>query len=430
MPKFDVKKSLQPASSKMFTTAIEAAMAAVQDARGNINAKLAQTHKPALKVPCEYLASLLLLTLQRSTKHPRFENRPSEPLLVQVVKAGQSLAEAEPEPPQAEAEPEPPQAEAEPEPQPEAQAEVQTGEAPEQEEEVAAPDALEGGVPQASETGPTGDLPPASPQMFPPGVMKEVIDPRSGGPAAAYYPTSNGMVENAMSPGVLPAGQPAQINEVPYPAQPQAPVYPGAQVRVTVKKSTPAVAAVAPVATTGDMCTEGDAQSPINIEVNVEAAELPVLAWRLASPDATVGSFAAVEEDGQGKWLRAVDAGLAMSVKGDDYQLRSLIVHSPSEHTVAGQRYDMELQFLHSAAFGDQSKFLMVSALVNKADAAAASPALADLASKVSELDSGESGRFGFRVSGTSGEHRPRQCTPPMKCPRTAWQMLPNAYCT
>jgi carbonic anhydrase len=152
-------------------------------------------------------------------------------------------------------------------------------------------------------------------------------------------------------------------------------------VQVEIKHAS---AATAP--TSGDTCAVGQRQSPINLELNVEAADLPVLAWRLTSstPQAT---FELLQEEGQGKWLRLVDAGLVMSVKGTDYNLRSLIVHSPSEHTISGQRYDMEVQFLHSATVGEQQQYLMVSLLINKADPTVASPAIAGLAAKMAEMD-------------------------------------------
>jgi carbonic anhydrase len=138
---------------------------------------------------------------------------------------------------------------------------------------------------------------------------------------------------------------------------------------------------------TGDTCIDGKRQSPINIELNIQPAQLPLLAWRLTNPGIVDGIFAPIQENGQGKWLRVVDAGLAMAIKGADYQLRSLIVHSPSEHTLSGQRYDMELQFLHSSAIGEQQQYLMVSVLVNKADASVPSSVIADIAAQMKDLD-------------------------------------------
>ena len=45
-----LQKTSAPKTNKMFLTAIDAAMAAVKDARGNISPQLAQTKKPVLKV--------------------------------------------------------------------------------------------------------------------------------------------------------------------------------------------------------------------------------------------------------------------------------------------------------------------------------------------------------------------------------------------
>jgi len=340
MKKFAAEKKAVPHPDKMFLTAIDAAMAAVQDARGEISPKLAQSKKPSL----------------------------------QVLESGQSLAEAEP----VTGSVAPTEAAAEPEVEPQAQAQAEpTGEA-------AMPEAMP-------------ETPPLSPQMFPAdagpvGVMKERNQPMGAVMA-------NGMVEQPMSTNAVTVKpKPVQIEEtmMPQPRMVQAPgvdaqvpsysypVYPGAQVQVEVKHAS-AVPAPAPApAPTGDTCTVGARQSPINIELNVESAELPVLAWRLTTPGVFTGLFAPVQEEGQGKWLRVVDAGLAMSVKGVDYALRSLLMHSPSEHMVSGQRFDMEVQFLHSATVGEQQQYLMVSVMVNRADAGA--PAIADLAGKMEEV--------------------------------------------
>jgi len=329
--KFAAEKKAVPHPNKMFLTAIDAAMAAVQDARGEISPKLAQSKKPSL----------------------------------QVLESEQSLAEAEP----VTGSVVPAEAAAEPEVEPQAQAQAEpTGEA-------AMPEAMP-------------ETPPLSPQMF----------PADAGPMGAVM--AKGMDEQPMSTNAVTVQpKPAQIEEtmMPQPGMVQAPgvdaqvlsysypVYPGAQVQVAVKHAS-AVPAPAPApAPTGDICTVGQRQSPINIELNVESAELPVLAWRLTTPGVFTGLFAPVQEEGQGKWLRVVDAGLAMSVKGVDYALRSLLTHSPSEHTVSGQRFDMEVQFLHSATVGEQQQYLMVSVMVNRADAGA--PAIADLAGKMEEME-------------------------------------------
>ncbi len=241
--------------------------------------------------------------------------------------------------------------------------------------------------------------PPVSPQMFPayadPGVLQEPA--QSGYVQQVGVVMANGVIEQPLTAAsVEPQPQPTQFEEtmIPQPGELQVthtdsgvtqtssyPVYPGAHVQVEIKHAS---AATAP--TSGDTCTVGQRQSPINLELNVEAADLPVLAWRLTSstPQAT---FELLQEEGQGKWLRLVDAGLLMSVKGTDYNLRSLIVHSPSEHTISGQRYDMEVQFLHSATVGEQQQYLMVSLLINKADPTVASPAIAGLAANMAEMD-------------------------------------------
>lgn len=39
----------------------------------------------------------------------------------------------------------------------------------------------------------------------------------------------------------------------------------------------------------------------------------------------------------------------SMTVGGVRYDLRSIHVHTPSEHAVGGQKFDLELQLLHTA---------------------------------------------------------------------------------
>ena len=369
MPQFDAAKALVPPARKMFTTAIAAAMAAVKDARGNFKPSLAQG----------------------SYAKPR----------LRVVKTGQMLQEAEPAAAAA----------AVATAAPEAAETPARGETPEQvaqaavaqqagAEEPAAEPEEEGGMAGETAGEPVADgeiaadeRPPMSPEMLPPGSsFAETIDPNSGGPPLGYYPSANTMVEPAMGqqPQTLPAS-PVQIAEQPFPnsGAPGQPVpippgyhlvsgFPGAQV--------PAASPPAPApASSGDMCIDGQHQSPINLELNIEAAKLPVLSWQLSDPAFVETTLSPVAEDGQGKWLRVVQAGLSMSVKGFEYPLRSLVVKSPSEHTIVGQRFDMELQFLHSAAVGEQQKYVLVSALVSQADSSA--PVLKDLVTKLEALD-------------------------------------------
>lgn len=218
-----------------------------------------------------------------------------------------------------------------------------------------------------------------------------------GTTVASNFAQPSAQIEESMmpQPGVAQIVQPAAMSAQVAPGQVfSAPVYQGAQIQVAVKTPAPAAAA----AETGDLCTLGKSQSPINIELNVEPAPLPVLAWRLTTPGMIDGALAPVEVEGQGKWLRVVDAGLAMSVKGLDYQLQSLIVHSPSEHTVMGQHYDMELQFLHTIAVGEEERYMIVSAFVDQAKPTEAAPSLNGLAAKVAKMEDLDTGAISINI--------------------------------
>ena len=106
-------------------------------------------------------------------------------------------------------------------------------------------------------------------------------------------------------------------------------------------------------------CGSGEAQSPINIEFNVEPASLPPIAWRVpedsdaSQSDGRAVSAARVFYNGRAVVVAGLDAVLAVG-GGEEYALRAIHVHTPSEHAVGGLHYDMELHFVHSAVVEGQ----------------------------------------------------------------------------
>jgi len=56
-----------------------------------------------------------------------------------------------------------------------------------------------------------------------------------------------------------------------------------------------------------------------------------------------------------------VDEGSTMSVQGTTYHLRQFHFHSPSEHTVDGRAFPLEVHFVHQA---DDGRFAVLAALV------------------------------------------------------------------
>jgi len=102
------------------------------------------------------------------------------------------------------------------------------------------------------------------------------------------------------------------------------------------------------------VCATGKAQSPINVELDLTAAELPSLGWQLdgGTPfkvKANKGSSALTgREFYDGHTFEVDDLGEpVMTVDGVDYVLEEFHFHTPSEHAVAGKHYDAEIQFVH-----------------------------------------------------------------------------------
>lgn len=143
-----------------------------------------------------------------------------------------------------------------------------------------------------------------------------------------------------------------------------------------------------------DQCSVGKAQSPIDVEVNVVSATLPVLGWQILGNAPTAASFAvspaSTEQGAAAPSLSVVGLGEApggvqarMEVHGESYLLSELDMASPSEHAIAGQRADLELQFVHATAAGApaQARYMVVSALLRVAPISA--PAIAGLAARL-----------------------------------------------
>lgn len=92
------------------------------------------------------------------------------------------------------------------------------------------------------------------------------------------------------------------------------------------------------------LCKLGQAQSPIDI-ARVEAANLPILTfeYQAASPS--------IINNGHTVQVNFA-AGSILRVGNDEYQLVQFHFHTPSEHSVEGQQYAMELHLVHRHASG------------------------------------------------------------------------------
>lgn len=95
-----------------------------------------------------------------------------------------------------------------------------------------------------------------------------------------------------------------------------------------------------------DMCSKGQNQSPINLVADLDA-DLPELIFEYKNPGtlAEVNTGHAIQEN--------VNPGNYMLVKGEKYELKQFHFHSPSEHTVDGKSFPMEVHLVHQNADGD-----------------------------------------------------------------------------
>lgn len=94
------------------------------------------------------------------------------------------------------------------------------------------------------------------------------------------------------------------------------------------------------------VCKEGENQSPIDLVANLDA-RLPVL-------DFDYGNQGHLLEENTGHSIQEiVRPGNMIRFQDKAYELRQFHFHSPSEHTVKGHRYPMEVHFVHQNEAGE-----------------------------------------------------------------------------
>ena len=94
------------------------------------------------------------------------------------------------------------------------------------------------------------------------------------------------------------------------------------------------------------LCGEGTHQSPIDI-VNPMSTELPPILYEY-SPATDVN----IHHNGHTIEV-AYPEGSGIRIDGTDYQLLQFHFHAPSEHTVAGKPFDMEMHLVHESEDGN-----------------------------------------------------------------------------
>lgn len=91
------------------------------------------------------------------------------------------------------------------------------------------------------------------------------------------------------------------------------------------------------------LCSEGTKQSPVNVEnvklTTKESSSLPLLVATFKP------SAINLENDGHNVFM-TYDAGSTIKLGDLQYEVKKLVFKSPSEHTISGQPYSMEVQIV------------------------------------------------------------------------------------
>lgn len=98
-------------------------------------------------------------------------------------------------------------------------------------------------------------------------------------------------------------------------------------------------------ASPGDICAIGLRQSPIDLPESAEG-DLPHLVFGYHPID--------LEVENTGSTIEVpVENGSFLRIGQDRYELKQFHFHTPSEHTLHGEEFPMELHFVHKNALGE-----------------------------------------------------------------------------
>ena len=94
------------------------------------------------------------------------------------------------------------------------------------------------------------------------------------------------------------------------------------------------------------VCAEGSEQSPIDIPGAAPSADLPPLSFGYTAATARI-------EDADYGILVTPETSLELSIGEDRYTLLQFHAHDPSEHTIDGDSYPLEIHFVHRNDAGE-----------------------------------------------------------------------------
>jgi carbonic anhydrase len=214
---------------------------------------------------------------------------------------------------------------------------------------------------------PVGETPAAS---EPVSEAPAAAEPAGGEPTAGDINATSSDDVAAAAP-VPEAGVPAEIGAtMPVVADSQ-PASIGDAVPMIGAARVPEMGQVMPALgylSVQSYCALGKKQSPINIELDIVQRPLPVLLWQVTSGSTAQFRAVPLTINGMlsGRALMLMGASALMPVGGVGYALQSIYLHTSSEHAVAGQKFDMEMQFLHTAIVDGVQKFVVVSVFGRK----------------------------------------------------------------
>jgi len=126
-------------------------------------------------------------------------------------------------------------------------------------------------------------------------------------------------------------------------------------------------------------CKEGKEQSPINLPTTDKAifsAVKPIFHYEPFSPISPSTFKDGLVREGENIKIRYIqhalriyhpNMGRILTIDGTSYTAEEIVFHTPSEHTINGKRYDMEMQVVHRGTTqGDIAKNAILSVLFQK----------------------------------------------------------------